>query len=302
MYPRSSARRFLCDRGRGPAAAVFLMTLATACRMRNPAFDDVTVVDAGASGGHEGRDVGPEAGGTGAASGGGDNDAALDAPLDWMPDLAAEAGSEVPAPVDLGGVTVDADAVDANAFDADAFGADAFGADASSVAWPPVGATKYYSFENGVEAWEDLRFDYYKVAKVPLASSTTYAWQGGHALEIPLTIVKDSNRPTIGIRDVNFVSRPPAGATITYHVWIPTGSPLEGVQPYVLYWGPSDRDFPSAWGGDVILADTLPHGQWISLKVKVPNDVVAPGVAEVGIEWRTVGAQILKVYVDGVSW
>jgi hypothetical protein len=46
----------------------------------------------------------------------------------------------------------------------------------------------------------------------------------------------------------------------------------------------------------------LPHGQWISLKVKVPNDVVAPGVAEVGIEWRTVGAQILKVYVDGVSW
>jgi hypothetical protein len=301
MLPRRSTRRFSCDRSRGLAAAVLLMTLTAACRMSNPAFDDVIGVDADAGGGHPGRDVAQEASGTGGASGGdslggapddgstgGDNDAVVDAPPDGMPDEAADAGAEVLAPIDLG--ADNARVVDAGAVDA------------ASVTWPPAGATKYYSFESGVEAWEDLRFDYFKVAKIPLASSTTYAWQGSHALEIPLTIVKDSNRPTIGIRDVNFVSRPAAGATITYHVWIPAGSPLETVQPYVLYWGPSDRDFPSAWGGEAILASTLPHGQWISLTVKVPNDVVAPGVAEVGIEWRTVGAQTLKVYVDGVSW
>ena len=89
----------------------------------------------------------------------------------------------------------------------------------------------------------------------------------------------------------------PAGATLTFHVWIPVGSTLSAVQPYVLQGAAGGW----AWTGTWRSASSLQAGGWNTLTVAVPSN--ASALAEVGVLFSLSGASGgAAAYVDSVSY
>jgi serine/threonine protein kinase len=169
-----------------------------------------------------------------------------------------------------------------------------------TVASPPGSPVLRYTFENALQGWMDLRYEYYLAARTRVRPSTARALEGRHALEIQIRTTTEYTTPTIGVYE-QFLDRLPAGTEITYHVWFPRAEPFEGIQPYVLYHRNLDPD--PIWGAQGILPiSSLRPGQWNAVKLRVPADVGPDGVIEVGMEWRTNGAQTETVYMDAISW
>ena len=177
--------------------------------------------------------------------------------------------------------------------------------DAAAVAidaHPPT--TVAFSFEGSTEEWIDLRWDWFKpnAKEMTLRTSTLEHLLGTQSVEIPLVHDGSMNWPTVGIRK-KYLNQLPPGTVITYHVWFPSNGSITGVQPYVLYYRPTDPDSDPQWSGVTIYEVPALKPGWnvITHQVPVGMDPVR-GVSEVGMEWRTNGAQTVKVYMDDIYW
>jgi hypothetical protein len=245
-----------------------------ACTRENPAFE-------GADAGHDEMDAGPpvDEAKTGSAA---------DA---WGPEDTARPGADA-----AGGLADAAAIIDAGG-PADAGAPDApLSIDADTVA----GGARY-SFETSLQGWTDLRYQFYGVSETVLARSTAHAFEGTYALAIPMdTTTTKTSMPTIGVSQ-HFTDLP-AGTVITYHLWLPAGAPLTYVQPYVLYYRGNTGQ--PVWGGidPPLFPANLKLGGWNTITHRVPSDVDARGVLEVGMEFQLAGQQKLTVYLDAVDW
>jgi hypothetical protein len=173
-------------------------------------------------------------------------------------------------------------------------------ADASSDR--PVPATALFSFESSVQGWKDQHYDFFGKPAARVTRSTVRAHDGVSALEIGLVTSGTYHTPEIGVMSDDFPARIGPGAVITYHVWLPPGGQLEGVQPYVTYYRAGST--APVWGGidPILFASSLAAGGWTTVTHRVPMDVDSRGVVEVGMEWRTNGPQSVTVYLDAVTW
>ncbi len=83
-----------------------------------------------------------------------------------------------------------------------------------------------------------------------------------------------------------------AGSTITFHVWIPAGSPVNVLQPYLMdyNWG-----WTSSWYG------SLTPGAWNTVTLTVPTTAVTP-LQELGVQFSTTAAWTGTCYIDSISW
>jgi hypothetical protein len=89
----------------------------------------------------------------------------------------------------------------------------------------------------------------------------------------------------------------PAGATVTFRVWIPSGSNLSAVQSYALQGAAGGW----AWTGTWRAASTLQAGNWNTLTVPVPSNAAA--LAELGVVFTLSGPSGgAAAYVDSVSY
>jgi hypothetical protein len=89
----------------------------------------------------------------------------------------------------------------------------------------------------------------------------------------------------------------PAGATVTFHVWVPVGSTLSAIQPYALQGAAGGW----AWTGSWRAASSLQAGNWNTITVAVPSNAAA--LAELGVMFTLSGASGgAAAYVDSVTW
>jgi hypothetical protein len=90
----------------------------------------------------------------------------------------------------------------------------------------------------------------------------------------------------------------PAGATVTFHLFVPTDAAIDWVQPYLQENGTSTPTF--RWTGNYTLATGISLGTWTTLMVVVPTPV-APLVS-LGVQFHTSAAWTGTVYIDSINW
>ena len=88
-----------------------------------------------------------------------------------------------------------------------------------------------------------------------------------------------------------------AGKTVTFHVWIPAGSKLTSVQPYVQQGAGGGW----TWTGNWRPISSLTAGAWNTILVTVPSNAVVP-LWEMGVEFTTNAAWTGACYVDSIAW
>lgn len=142
-----------------------------------------------------------------------------------------------------------------------------------------------YNFESGAQAWVASGSG---VASA--GSATDRAFAGTGSLKVVLGAAGDGSvkvaSPTVT-----------AGATVTFHVWVPAGSTLTAVQPYVLQGAAGGW----AWTGSWRAASSLQAGNWNTITVAVPSNAAA--LAELGVMFTLSGnSGGAAAYVDSVTW
>jgi len=147
------------------------------------------------------------------------------------------------------------------------------------------GDSARYNFESGVQGWTTSGG-----MITGVASSTTRAFAGTHSLVATFN-------GAAGTKLVH-VSSPgtPAGKTVTFHVWIPSGSHISSVQPYVLQGASGNW----AWTGNWKATSSLTTNGWNTITVTVPTN--AKALAELGVEFSTDATWSGSAYVDAVNW
>jgi hypothetical protein len=144
-----------------------------------------------------------------------------------------------------------------------------------------------YNFESGAQGWASTGSGISGVA-----SSTAEAFQGTHSLAV--TVAESAaGSPIVAVSSPTT----PAGATVTFHVFVPTGSGISAVQPFVLQGASGNW----TWTGNWQAIGSLKAGAWNAITVPVPSNAVMP-LNELGIEFSTSGAWTGTVFVDSVSW
>jgi hypothetical protein len=143
-----------------------------------------------------------------------------------------------------------------------------------------------YGFESGVLGWVS--------GGTPIGSvktATAQKFAGAQALAVNFT-------GTAAGRSAAKVASPGAlaGKLVTFHVWIPAGSKISSVQPYVMQGAAGGW----AWTGNWQSAAALKTGVWNTLAVQVP--AAATSIAELGVQFTTSAAWTGTAYVDSVSW
>ena len=150
---------------------------------------------------------------------------------------------------------------------------------------PTTGSTDsaQYGFESSTQAWAGSG------SASSIRSSTARAFSGSSSLRVDLSgsgngFVKVTS-PAAG-----------AGSTVSFHVWVPTGSVVSAVQPYVLQGAAGGW----TWTGNWQNASSLKAGSWNTLVVRVPAG--ARALSELGVMFEMNGTASGTAYVDSVSW
>jgi hypothetical protein len=155
------------------------------------------------------------------------------------------------------------------------------GADASSGA-PD---TAQYGFESGAQGWAPTGGMIQSAAASP-----AQAFAGTSSLAVRIA--------GSGTQQV-YVSSPaaPAGATVTFHVWVPSGSGLSWIQPYVQQGAAGSW----TWTGDWQSITSLRTDAWNTLAVTVPGNAATP-LYQLGVQFSASASWSGTVYVDSVGW
>jgi hypothetical protein len=143
-----------------------------------------------------------------------------------------------------------------------------------------------YGFESSTQAWATTGG-----MLTAVASSTDRAFAGARSLKVSVSGAAGSQR----VRVTSPAT--PAGASVTFRVYVPSGSALASVQPYVLQGAAGGW----AWTGSWRAASSLTANQWNAITVQVPSNAAVP-LAELGVELTTQASWTGAVYIDAVAW
>lgn len=156
-----------------------------------------------------------------------------------------------------------------------------------TVAAPVQADAAPYNFESGTQGWASSGGMISGVS-----SATTQAFAGTHSLAVQFSgSHADAQQVFVG------APATPAGKTVTFHVWIPAGSAVTAVQPFVQQGSGGGW----SWTGNYQAASSLKAGPWNTLTVAVPANAVTP-LYQLGVQFFTGGAWSGTCYVDSVSW
>lgn len=143
---------------------------------------------------------------------------------------------------------------------------------------PPL--TTQYNFERG-GTWQGR-----EGAVVSTINSGDTAFLGSTSLRV------DLNGASTGRVWTAPDSSPAPGTTISYRVFIPSGTPISSVQPYV---ADANWVWSQSWNPN------LPWGGWMTLSVLVPQGVSLP-LKEIGVKFYLSAPHTGPVYLDAIQW
>jgi hypothetical protein len=120
-----------------------------------------------------------------------------------------------------------------------------------------------------------------------IATSTAQHFGGNQSLAVNFNGTA-AGSSSVSVGDVVVTT----GTTITFHVWIPSGSKITTLQPYLqdYNWG-----WTAGWYGN------LTANAWNTITLTVPSTAVSP-LQQLGIEFTTSAAWSGTCYVDSVAW
>lgn len=147
--------------------------------------------------------------------------------------------------------------------------------------------TAQYTFETGTQGWTTTG----GIIK-SVSSSTTRAFRGSHALSVNFSGANsDTQQVYVPLPSIA------AGKTVTFHVWIPGGSPVYAIQPYTLQGASGNWQ----WTGNFQYTSGLTTGAWNTITLNVPANSATP-LAQMGIQFFTGSGWTGTCYIDSVSW
>ena len=138
-----------------------------------------------------------------------------------------------------------------------------------------------FHFESGVQGWVGGGGIVSGVA-----TSTAQSYSGSQSLAVNFNgTAEGTASPNVG--NVPVVP----GSTLTFHVWIPAGSQITALQPFVM-----DKNYvwTSSWYG------SFNANAWNTLTLTVPANAVSP-LSAVGVQFITGGAWSGTCYIDSVD-
>ena len=146
------------------------------------------------------------------------------------------------------------------------------------------GDSAQYGFESNAQGWQASGASIASVAR-----STERAFAGNASLKVTFAARGGDAFAKVASPAV------PAGRTISFRVWIPSGTALSAVQPYVLQGASGGW----AWTGSWRATSSLRQNDWNTITVQVP--VSAAPLAELGVMFSS-SASAPAAYVDSVSY
>jgi hypothetical protein len=147
---------------------------------------------------------------------------------------------------------------------------------------PTVGPSTNYDFESSTSGWG------FQSGSGSVATSTTESYSGLQSLKATFS------GDTSGIVGIYGPSPNPAGKSIAEWVWVPSGTPLNGLQAYAEY-GSS-----YTWvGGTWMSASSLHAGAWNEIFVSAPSGQT---IQAVGISFLFNSSYSGSFYIDAVTY
>ena len=120
-----------------------------------------------------------------------------------------------------------------------------------------------------------------------VATSTAQHYAGKRSLAVSFSNAA-AGSSQIELNDVVV----PAGATITYHVWVPAGGQVTAIEPYL-------QDYNWAYLSTPTTSFTA--GAWNTLTLTVPASALTP-LKRLGLKMTTAAGFTGTVYVDSINW
>ncbi|MEO8616839.1 MAG: LamG-like jellyroll fold domain-containing protein [Luteolibacter sp.] len=140
-----------------------------------------------------------------------------------------------------------------------------------------------YNFETDTQHWSSDSSD--QITGV--ATSTAQHYAGNQSLAVTFS------GTAAGVSHVNVSEVTVApGATVTFRIWIPSGSPITSVEPFL-------QDYDWAWNSSYY--GSLTANAWNTLTLTVPSTATTP-LKLLGLQIRTSAAWSGTCYIDSVSW
>jgi hypothetical protein len=147
---------------------------------------------------------------------------------------------------------------------------------------PSVGPTTNYDFEGSTDGWG------FQSGSGSVSSSTAEWFSGSYSLQASF------NNTTSAIVGVYSPSPNPAGKTVAEWVWVPSGTPLNGLQAYVEYGS------GYTWvGGTWISASSLTTDAWNEVTVSAP---AGQTIQALGINFLFNSTYTGSFYIDAVTY
>jgi hypothetical protein len=124
-----------------------------------------------------------------------------------------------------------------------------------------------------------------------LLRSTSKAYSGAASLAVKFNGTGGAQRV--------YVPTPttPAGAVVTFRIWVPSGSSVSSVQPYALQGSAGGW----AWTGTWKSIGSLQTDAWNEISVTLPANAATP-LSQLGVEVKAASGWTGTVYVDAVTW
>jgi hypothetical protein len=120
-----------------------------------------------------------------------------------------------------------------------------------------------------------------------IAVSTAQHFAGNQSLAVTFN-GSPSGTSSIYVSSVEIV----AGTTVTFHVWIPSGSQITAIEPFL-----SDYD----WAWNSVWYGSFTANAWNTLTLTIPSSVTTP-LNQLGLKITTGAAWSGTCYLDSVGW
>jgi hypothetical protein len=150
---------------------------------------------------------------------------------------------------------------------------------------PPQTPVALYNFDSSPQGWTSTGAPITSVAR-----TSERAFAGSGSLKVSFGTAAGDGYAKVPSPPI------PAGALLTFHVWIPSGGKITAVQPYALQGASGGW----AWSGSWKATSTLQAGAFNTLTVQLPASSAA--LAELGVVFTTSGGSVPAAYVDSVAY
>jgi hypothetical protein len=153
------------------------------------------------------------------------------------------------------------------------------------------GDTAKYNFETSTQGWVSGTG---AVVFTPVMTSTAQHFTGASSLSGTITAVDLPVDPVA----LEILLQPtvmiPASTIVTFHVFVPSGAPIDWVQPY------AQEDAIMSYRFNKTYTTVSATGAWMSVDVPLPADVTP--ILKIGVQFHLMAPYTGNVYIDSVNW